>query len=212
MQGSEPTSGNFWPADMRITLSDANNQLYLLFIRSAWHIDDTGVPELELEPNVGTSARPPTVDVADAQARWGIEWRRAWQEFEPRGGVRTPDAETQRMLDTLTDEELWTATSTRPSDYWESGVDMDAFTAWQVSLRPDQTLPLAEHPERRSLAALIAAWRTGLTTIIELPFAGYYATRIDRERIIVSAQTRRSVELYSRALGTPQGTDGLEEG
>ncbi|MET0989288.1 MAG: hypothetical protein ABWY54_01445 [Glaciihabitans sp.] len=198
----DPTA---WPGDMRITMSDANNQLYLLFVRSAWRIEHTGVPELEVEPDVGASARPPGVDRLEAQSRWRSEWELAWRDFEPRpAGVGIPDAKTQQLLDTLSDEELWRATSTRPSEYWAAGVDLDAFAAWKISRRPDRTLPLAQHPERVSVSALIAAWRTGLTEIIELPFAGYYAERVDRERLIVSAFTRRDPELYTRALGTPQ--------
>lgn len=201
MQRHDP--GNAWPAGMTISISDANNQLYLLFVRSAWHIEDTGVPELEQEPPVGSSIRPDTRQRAEVENRWRSEWERAWTEFAPRHtGVHAPDAETQQLLDSLSDAELWHATSTRPSDFWAEGVDSAAFLAWRVSLRPNVAAPLEEHPERRSLPALVAAWRTGLKEIIELPFAGYYAERIDRERLIVSGFTRRDTELYSRALGT----------
>jgi hypothetical protein len=206
MQASEPIPGEPWPHAMAITVTDASSLLFLLFVRSAWRISTSGVPELETEPALGASGRPPEIDPLVAEIQWHTEWDRAWQEFAPRNhGVHAPDAATQRMLDTLSDEELWEATSTHPSDFWDEGVDRDALGEWEHSLRDNLELPLDQHPERRALPALIEAWRTGLNTIIELPFAGYYADRIDRERLVVSLRTRRDPMLYAKALRTPLG-------
>ena len=203
MRASEPIPGDPWPHDMVVTISDAGSLLFLLFVRSAWRIPSAGVPELETEPAVGTSARPEAIDPLVAELQWRTEWDRAWQEYAPRSvAVQAPDAETQYMLDTLSDEELWNATSTQPSDFWDDGVDREALNAWEHSLHDPYDLPLDQHPERLALPALIEAWRTGLNTIIELPFVGYYADRIDRERLVVSRRTRRDRGLYSRALRT----------
>jgi Txe/YoeB family toxin of Txe-Axe toxin-antitoxin module len=49
---------------------------------------------------------------------------------------------------------------------------------------------------------LVPVWQSGLRTIIELPFAGYYARRVDREHMLVSRTTRNDPELYSLALST----------
>jgi hypothetical protein len=204
MRASEPIPGEPWPGDMLITITDSTSLTFLLFVRSAWRISSPGVPEVETEPDVGASARPQSIDPLVAELQWRIEWDRAWEEFAPRSrGVHAPDAATQRLLDTLSDEELWEATSTSPSDFWDEGIDRDALGGWDRALRDNHSLPLAEHPERVALPEVIAAWRTGMTTIIELPFAGYYADRIDSERLVVSMRTRRDPALYPRALRTP---------
>jgi len=206
MHASEPTPGEQWPPTMVITVTDASSLVFLLFVRSAWRISTSGVPDLEAEPAVGASGCPRNIDPLVAEIQWQSEWDRAWQEFAPRSrGVHAPDAATQRMLDTLSDEELWVATSTHPSEFWDEGVDRDALGEWEHSLREPNSLVLEMQPERRALPAVIAAWRTGLTTIIELPFAGYYADRIDGERLVVSMRARRDPDMYARALRTPRG-------
>ena len=204
MHASESAPGEAWPVDMSITIQDVDSLIFLLFVRSAWGIVSVGVPDLEFEPAVGSSRRPPSVGPVIAEQQWRVDWDRAWQPFSPRRtGIHSPDPETQRMLDTLSDEELWVATSGVPSDLWDEGVDRDALWEWQQALEGGiHRLPLEEHPERQSLPALIDAWRTGLTTVIELPFAGYYADRLDQERLLVSMHTRRDPALYSRALRT----------
>lgn len=58
-----------------------------------------------------------------------------------------------------------------------------------------------ETPEHQSLPALIAAWEQGLTTIVQLPYAGPYAKRINRRHLVVSRHTRMNPQLYSGALG-----------
>jgi hypothetical protein len=64
----------------------------------------------------------------------------------------------------------------------------------------------AESPEPRSLPALIAAWQGGLDTVIVLPYAGFFARRITKRHLAVSAAARNDPESYSRALGTAVGS------
>ena len=59
---------------------------------------------------------------------------------------------------------------------------------------------IQESPERLSLPALIEAWRSGLDTIITLPYRGFYARRITGRHLVVSTRTRLDPDMYSLAL------------
>ena len=198
MRALEPIPGDPWPHDMVLTIETVSGPLtYLLFVRTAWQLDIDTVPALESEPNVGASDRPSDRDVDAARAQWLVEWNRAWTQFESRQrAIMTPDAEIQHLLDTLTDEELQEALSPQPSDYWDAGIDQKAYSAWRRLLQP----PIDDSPENLVLPALIPAWESGLRTIIQLPYRGYFAERINREHLVVSAATRRDPTLFDRAL------------
>lgn len=198
MRFAEDIPGNPWPHDMQISVEECWPPLiYLLFVRSAWRLEIDSVPRLGSEPDPGSSRRPENLDVDDAVRRWLSEWQRAWTHFDAASvAVRAPDEATQHLLDTLSDDELWQAVSTWPSDFWDSGIDHDACDRWRASM----AAPLGELPEHRAVSALAEAWRSGLTTVIQLPYIGYFAHRINREHLVVSATTRRDPELYYRAL------------
>jgi hypothetical protein len=85
---------------------------------------------------------------------------------------------------------LWT------SEYGWDGIDQDAFNTWEQSMA--QKVPT--DPERKNLSSLIPAWKSGLDTIIVLPYAGYFAKRVTRGHLAVSAATRNDPESHSRAL------------
>ncbi len=198
MRSSEDRPGNPWPHDMQLSVEECWQPLiYLLFVRSAWHLEITSVPRLDSEPDPGSSLRPEHLDVDAAVRRWLAEWQRAWTHFDAASlTVSTPDEATQHLLDTLSDDELWQATSARPSDFWDSGIDQAACERWRAAM----AAPVAELPENRVIPALAVAWRAGLTTVIQMPYIGYFAHRISREHLVVSATTRRDPDLYSRAL------------
>jgi hypothetical protein len=85
---------------------------------------------------------------------------------------------------------LWT------TEYDWDGLDREAFNTWDRSLSP--LIPTDE--ERRNLSDLIPAWESGLDTVVVLPYAGYFAKRITRRHLAVSAATRNEPATYSKAL------------
>jgi hypothetical protein len=191
-----------WPNDMLITVvDDASTLLLLLFVRAAWGLDDNGVPALEFPPDIGTTSPPEGLDRAETNARWAADWAHAFEVVAPpRGRVGVPDAATQRLLDDhLGLDELLARTS--PESYWRVGLDVDAEWAWRRSLRRPYRAA-SPSPEHDAVEWLVPVWRSGLRTIVELPYAGYYAERIDAECAVVSSVTRRDPELYSLALST----------
>ena len=198
MRSSDDLPANPWPQDMQVGVEESWPPLtFLLFVRSTWHLPIDDVPRLDADPEPGSSNRPENLDVDSAVRRWLSEWRRAWTHFDlPNSTVSSPDEETQHLLDTLTDDELWEATATRPSDFWDSGIDHDAYYRWQSTM----AARLGELPESRVVPALVAAWRDGLRTIIQLPMAGFVAHRINRAHLVVSTATRRDPDRYSQAL------------
>ncbi|TFC00032.1 MULTISPECIES: hypothetical protein [Cryobacterium] len=189
-----------WPQDMQINVEECWSPLtFLLFVRSAWHLEIDSVPRLDSEPDPGTSRRPADLDVDAAVQRWLAEWRRAWTHFDvAEPTVSIPDEEIQRLLDTLTDAELWAATSTStwPSDFWNSGIDQEAYGMWRTTM----PAPLGALPENRVIPALVTAGQGGLTTIIQLPYLGFFAQRINREHLVVSRTTRNDPEMLTLAL------------
>lgn len=198
MHSSDDMTGNPWPHDMQVGVEECWPPLiYLLFVRSAWRLDIDAVPRLDSEPDPGSSHRPEELDVDAARRRWLAEWQRAWTHFDPPSvRVSTPDETTQHLLDTLTDDELWQATSTWPSDFWDAGIDREACERWRSSM----AAPLGDLPENRVVPALAEARRAGLTTVIQMPYIGSFALRINQEHLVVSPTTRNDPDLYGRAL------------
>lgn len=191
-----------WPDDMLITVvDDASTLLLLLFVRSAWGLDDNGVPPLESEPDAGSTRPPEGLDRAEANSLWAADWARAFEVVAPpRAGVGVPDAAMLRLLDEyLNLDELLAAAS--PETYWRVGLDVDAEWAWRRSLWRQPREGIVS-PEHEAVEWLVPVWRSGLRTIVELPYAGYYARRIDTECVVVSSATRHDPELYSLALST----------
>jgi len=190
-----------WPRDMAISVAQPSTLYLLLFVRSAWGLDDNGVPLLDVEPAPGTTAPPAGFDRPAANARWADDWARAFEAVVP-SIARTsgPDAATRELLDGDSSlDELMHAVSTEA--FWRIGLDLEAEWEWRRD-PPRPWRPGSLSPEHDVVEWLVPVWRTGLTTIVELPFAGYYATRIGRRHAVISRVTRRDPELYSIALST----------
>lgn len=99
-------------------------------------------------------------------------------------------------------DQLAEAVSRMPSPFWDEGIDRPVYEEWRRSLRDDHSLPLQEHPERVCLDALIPAGRSGLLTVLQLPYRGYFAELIYPTTLVVSRTTRHNPTLYRKALGT----------
>ncbi|MBB6406054.1 hypothetical protein [Arthrobacter sp. AZCC_0090] len=191
---------NPWPHDMVISVEDRSLPLNeLLFIRHAWDLaPDADIPALSPRPAPGASRTPGSASVAEWEERWQTAWKRAWDWYEmrERTAENRPTPEVIRQVTRPAQPlhpfipPLWS------SEYGRDGVDQAAFHAWHNSLVP-AVPPTAE---RDSLQALIPAWESGLEEIIVLPYAGFYAKRISRRQLVVSAVTRRNPASYSRAL------------
>lgn len=202
MRSTESQPENPWPHDMQLSIDEPYSLTYLLFVRQAWELGIDGVPELDPVPSIGASARPDSVGLDAAYTRWRAEWGRAWTQYEPIDRTtRGPDDETLRLLE-LPDDQLADAVSRMPSPFWDEGIDRPSYEEWRRSLRDDHSRPIQEHPERVCLDALIPAWRSGLLTVLQLPYRGYFAERINPTTLVVSRTTRHNPTLYRKALGT----------
>ncbi len=171
----------------------------LLFIRHAWSIAaDADIPELRPSPDPGSSTLPDSASVTQWEDRWRIAWRRAWDWYE----VRDPSPSELPTPEMIRDVSrpgqdlhplippLWSA------EYGWEGLDLAAFNSWDQHLGAR----IPTDAERWSLLDLIPAWESGLDTVIVLPYAGYFARRISRRHLAVSAATRDEPESYGRAL------------
>jgi hypothetical protein len=200
MQRSTPRPENPCPQEMVITVDDYSLSLnLLLFVRHAWSLaPDSHIPELTLTPDPGASTMPDSTSLAEWNNRWRIAWNRAWDWYKIRDEDRTnhPTQEIMREVFQPCQElhpvipPLWT------TEYDWDGLDRDAFHSWDKSLSP--LIPTDE--ERRNLSDVIPAWESGMDTVIVLPYAGYFAKRITRLHLAVSAATRNEPADYSRAL------------
>jgi hypothetical protein len=86
------------------------------------------------------------------------------------------------------------------TEFGSDGIDRDAFWAWQTESQPRMDVPLEEEPERVCLPSLIPAWKSGLATIVTLPYSGYFARQISRTHLVVSNETRVDAVSYAKAL------------
>ncbi|WP_354246251.1 hypothetical protein [Arthrobacter sp. UYEF20] len=171
----------------------------LLFIRHAWSIAaDVEIPGLRPDPDPGASRLPESAGVAEWEDRWRIAWKRAWDWYKIEDPDRMKHPTTEIMRQVLRPAQdlhplippIWT------TEYGWNGLDRDAFNAWDRDLSPG----IPTDAERQSLPDLIPAWEGGLDTVIVLPYAGYFAQRISRRHLAVSAETRNDPEAYRRAL------------
>ncbi|MBP2457422.1 hypothetical protein ABID70_002951 [Clavibacter michiganensis] len=208
MRSSRPDPGDPWPHDMVLTIDEPRRLTSLLFVREAWRLSIDDVPTIDAIPDVGSSTRPAPFDEPEVIARWRVEWARGSSMHAPEDRtIRAPDARTARLLRDLDDAALVDAIA-GDRLIASSGIDHEAFEGWHATLHDRHRVPLAETPERVSVHALAAAWRRGLTSIVQLPFAGYFAERIHASTLVVSRTARHDPELYRRALAEPiDGTD-----
>ncbi|OZB88368.1 MAG: hypothetical protein B7X41_08495 [Microbacterium sp. 14-71-5] len=171
---------------MVIRVDDAPAALLtLLFIRDAWGLaPGVTLADLDPVPHRGASAMPGTASRDEWSARWLTAWQRTWVWYEDPGAVGpTPSFPP-----------MWQA------QYGPDGIDRDALNQWRAAARGPRLGRLEDEPERRSVDAVAAAWRTGIDSILVLPYRGHYARRIDSHLLVVSKTTREDPGLYAVAL------------
>jgi hypothetical protein len=200
---------NPWPHEMLITIEDDSHVLLeLLWIREAWGLDPSGVdlPPLLLDP----PERPPASAVArDRVETWRAAWPARWDACVHHAGlIRDPTA-FERLRATTggsQERELMLRELFGPSWREEFGDEAltGQYTAWAEARFEAQSRrrshSLDEDPERVSLAALIPAWRAGLSKIVTIPCQGSYTRIIGPHTLLVTEETRNNARTYSEAL------------
>jgi hypothetical protein len=188
-----------WPSAMHLTVAQPHHLLLLLYIRSAWELEtETRLPLLMPQPERGSSARPAGSDPAALVQQWEVAWRRGWEWMLL---PRTMPTREDILAATRPGAALmpgypptWTA------EHGDVGIDQDAFSAWQVSVLFVPQVSLAASPDRRSAPEVAVAWRSGLSGIVELPFAEPWSSVVGTSTLGVSTVTREDPREYQRAL------------
>jgi hypothetical protein len=194
---------------MLITIEDDSHVLLeLLWIREAWGLDTFGVdlPPLLSDP----PTRPLASEVArDRVATWRAAWPAMWDACIHHAGLIRDSTAFERLRDTpggSQEREHMLRELLGPSWREEFGDKAltEQYPAWAEARFEAQSRrrsrSLDEDPERVSLAALIPAWRAGLSKIVTIPCQGSYTRIIGPHTLLVSEETRNNARTYSNAL------------
>lgn len=172
----------------------------LLFVRSAWSLEDGTVdlPDLDPRPNTGTSSRPTSFDKAHWVSRWNHEWHRtwAWYQSQETQNRSTKQAKVHNPPPLHADSSVdgppfWIA------EYGTDGVDMSAFREWDQKTLPEFPPPT---DDIETNSALVSAWNRGLTQIVVLPYKGDYSDFTNTGQLAISDFTRKSSLRFRTAL------------
>jgi hypothetical protein len=209
MQSTRPLPGNPWPHDMVLTVEDDSHVLLeLLWIREAWVLDPVGddLPPLLSDQLV----QPPASAVPrDRVAAWRSAWPAIWDACIHHAGLIRDSTVFERLNETpggSLERERFLRDLFGPSWREEFGDDAltEHYTSWvearfEVQSRRHRR-SLHEEPERVSLAALVPAWRAGLSKIVTIPCRGSYTRIIGAHTLLVTEETRNNPRTYSEAL------------
>jgi len=201
----QPTSST-WPHEMVITVESHEHRLCeLLWVRNAYRLAplDGEPPAVWPEPELP----PAEVPSGAVRRQWGPLWLALWQEalnwYARADGDVDPELRARAMDDTVPVEDLLHEVEPRT---WSQAVrdehfDHAAFARWE---RDAVDLLLRAHrageQEEHALPALIAAWRRGLTRIVEIPTMGEYTRTLGADTLLVTAATRDDPDAYALAL------------
>ncbi|MBD8045437.1 hypothetical protein H9638_16660 [Arthrobacter sp. Sa2BUA2] len=186
---------------MTIIIDDhAQNLKLLLFVRQAWMVaQDVQVPALSPVAATGTSKIPESASREVWDERWKQQWNRSWAWFNVSTVQDAPLSQEEMRNLSRPGQDLhpivppfWTV------EYGDEGLDLGAFNTWDRQTMPN----FPSRSERDALPALVKAWQHGLTTIIVLPYLGYFAHRLNGSHLVISAETRNDPKLYAEALQT----------
>lgn len=211
MQSSIPTPGNPWPHDMVITVqNDSQILLELLWVREAWQlypIGDDLPPALDDAPPLVSASQRDAAPIAE----WGAAWPRVWAEALHHAGTPDDPETLARLHDSaLGPDERARLLRDFVGPSWRDDVGAEAMTEesemWMHAqyLRRVERRPrtVEDQPEHAELGAVVSAWRSGLTTIVEIPCAGTFTRRIGPHALLVTTETRADPDRYRAALAT----------
>lgn len=201
-----------WPPQMVLEIDTPHHITQLLYLRAAWGLH-TAVepPELDPQPESGDSAAPPSASREEWARRWDAQWAMAWEWYrieQHRAGLA--GLTSARMREIVGDGSelnpvmppMWSFR------YGDDGFDHVAYSAWQRSFTRIPHGRLEDQPERRSVQAVTAAWRTGLEAVIVLPYANHHAERITPRHLVVSDVVWQATALREHALALPVARAG----
>jgi len=197
-----------WPPGMVLRIDHGPHHLTeLLYVRAAWGLRTAArPPALDPQPQPGSSAAPSSAAPEEWARRWDAQWALAWDWYrieQQQAGL--VGLTTERLRELVGDgaslnpvvPPMWSVR------YGSEGIDRDACSAWTRSFARVPHGPLEDQPERRSVHAVAAAWRTGLETILVLPYAGHHAERITARHLVVADVTWQTTALREQALALP---------
>lgn len=197
---------------MQITVEDRPNSLLdLLWVREAYELQPVGSdlpPKLSDTPAVVTDGAV----AAETRTAWEFRWVREWHETV----AHTAREHNPELFAALRETALGSTeriellhTITGPNwrdEFGNEPFDNDSYRDWSqrgvdthMSRRP---LRLEDHPERRDLPALVAAWEAGLTKIITIPCDGTYTQKVSPNALLITDPTRQDSDAYRAALGS----------
>jgi hypothetical protein len=193
-----------WPPEMVLIVTrDESALTELLFIRDSWRLRvDDHLPVSDRLPDLDPAPEPAATTFSDSELiSLGIRWSEAWQRaiaWSVDAVARQPKIQALAPGDTDALLAILPPRWTEALD--DERFDQEEWFAWRRRLPPYDPPAFADLPERRSLAALVPAWRRGLETIIVLPLAGPFSRRIAPNALLLSHTTYETPEEFTAAL------------
>lgn len=205
MRSDSPLVGNPWPHEMVISVDDHAYQLLeLLWVREAWGLEPVGddLPPLLVDT-------PPAAGDPDDRDAWQAAWPQVWdaavnhaagpvepQRFDELRRARDGSPERAELL-----RKLHGPTWRQRFGDAAFGESYHVWSAERVrALIGKLPRSVAESPERRSLDALIPAWRAGLSKVITIPCRGDHLRILGDSVMLTTEDTRDDPDRYAHAL------------
>ncbi|MET0886123.1 MAG: hypothetical protein ABWX92_06695 [Mycetocola sp.] len=149
---------------------------------------------------------------AEMRAVWEDDWPRIWHAVAVNAGLDSEPNEFEQLQNTADGSAERAALLRRligptwRDDFGDSAFADPSYDIWVQkgfdAHRSQIPEKLQNSPERRDLAALIPAWRAGLTKIVTIPCRGEFTQRISPHALLTTDETRHDSDAYLRALAT----------
>ncbi|GAA2248423.1 hypothetical protein N1031_18945 [Herbiconiux moechotypicola] len=209
MRAAAPIPGESWPHEMVIAVEDSPHALLeLLWVREAWQLSPEGgdlPPLLDRTPELEERTAVTVEERASWTRGWPLLWRSALafagKEFDQEAAALLPrtvdaSAERARLIARLT--------GPRWLDRFGPRALTASFLRWQERERTvlglRRPLSLDDTPERRSLDALVPAWRRGLRTVVVVPCRGAFARPVGASALVLTERDRRDERRFTEVL------------